>query len=395
MNILLVAHNEYLPLYVLQCLRGLNFKIFVLGNGKIHPAKLSKHCSRYMPCSKDELKNPKAIFLKKIALFCHENQIEIIIPSDIETFFFISKIKNKIKKVKLFPVANYSTLRLLNNKWDFTSLLEKHSLPHPKSFLINTIEDLDRMNLNFPIVIKPLELDGGKGVIKIISLKIAKHYLSLTNQYNAYPLIAQEYATGEDGGISILARDGKILASTVQRRNGNGGIIFIENPYILSLAKQIVLKTKFSGTGHIDLRINTKNGSVKILEFNPRFWGSMLASKKSGVNFAYLGLLLTQNLPIDKYIQRKKLEYYTTKVVLKNKLGRQSGSKYQENLFNTDLFEMIADPIPYIYLTILENLRPIKPMLLDKPIYYLRLFFSQFSRDFRLQLNKKQYPDLQ
>jgi hypothetical protein len=47
-------------------------------------------------------------------------------------------------------------------------------------------------------------------------------------------------------------------------------------------------RVKWTGIAQLDLRRDSRTGQVLIIEVNPRFWGSLLASASAGVNFPIL-----------------------------------------------------------------------------------------------------------
>jgi hypothetical protein len=50
----------------------------------------------------------------------------------------------------------------------------------------------------------------------------------------------------------------------------------------------------YRGVGHVDMRIDERTGNVMAIEFNPRFWGSLLFASWMGVNFVEWGAALLE-----------------------------------------------------------------------------------------------------
>lgn len=360
MRILLIATTRYLPLNALQCLHNSNIKIYVLGTGKILPIRLSKYCKDYQECRLSQILNDDSKLIERVNLYCRKNKIDVILPSDPQSTFFISRVRQKIKNAKVFPVSDIKTVTTLNNKWEFTRFLKKNSLPHPESELLKTKFDLRKLKINFPIIIKPLELNSGLGVKKLYSSKEAINYISKKNEYNSLPLIAQKFINGYGIDVSFLAKNGKIVALTIQKSEPNGSITFVDDLNVVKIINKITRKIKYTGIAHIDMVFDTKSKSIKILEFNPRFWGSMLGSKLSGVNFPYLGILLAQNKNPVSQIKYKKTSYITAKIYFQNVL--KGKKKDLPRLSKSDFWQMTNDPLPYTYLFILEIAQKLKTL---------------------------------
>lgn len=284
----------------------------------------------------------------------------MIIPTGIDSTFFISSMRERIKNVKIFPLPDLKMLKKLNNKWEFVKILSKYSMSYPNTALIDKSDKLKNLKIKFPIMVKPLEMHSGLGVKKIDSLNGLYIHIQSKNKYNSFPLIVQEYVEGFNVDISLLAKDGRILAWTIQKTLSDGSIKFIKNAHLLNLTKKIIAECSYSGVAHIDTIFDNKNRSIKILEFNPRFWGSLLGSKMAGINFPYLGLLVAQNRSIATHLKYKEINYVTTKNILWNLWKNKLNKKKPLSLSVTDFWQMAYDPFPYIYLSLFEGRRKLK-----------------------------------
>jgi predicted ATP-grasp superfamily ATP-dependent carboligase len=56
---------------------------------------------------------------------------------------------------------------------------------------------------------------------------------------------------------------------------------------------------KFCGVALIDLRNNNQDDHIKVLEINPRYWGSLIGALSAGVNFLYFACLSGLGIPFD------------------------------------------------------------------------------------------------
>jgi hypothetical protein len=103
------------------------------------------------------------------------------------------------------------------------------------------------------------------------------------------PWLLQEYLPGHDIDLSLLADRGRVVAWTVQSESPGGGMMFQADQRLFAIGERIVAGTKFHGVAHFDMRIDERTGEVSVIECNPRFWGSLMLSTWSGVNFVELG----------------------------------------------------------------------------------------------------------
>lgn len=244
--------------------------------------------------------------LKKINEFCTEKNIDIIIPSDIESSFFLSKFKNNLI-CKTFPIADKKNLEILNNKWLFYNFLLNLNILTPGTVLINREKDKKNIKggfMEFPVILKPLNKGGGEGVEKIEDQNQLLKVI-LSSKYSQ--LIKQKFIAGQDIDLSVLAINGKIIAHTIQIRKKEG-IEFLEDKKILDIGKKIISKLRYNGLVHFDMRKDFQN-SIYMVEANPRIWASIVASLIIGTDFIGMGLKKVQKSIILKprLIQSKYL----------------------------------------------------------------------------------------
>ena len=64
--------------------------------------------------------------------------------------------------------------------------------------------------------------------------------------------------------------------------------------------KIITTILKFCGVALIDLRNNNQDDHIKVLEINPRYWGSLIGALSTGVNFLYFACLSGLGIPFDR-----------------------------------------------------------------------------------------------
>jgi hypothetical protein len=158
---------------------------------------------------------------------------------------------------------------------------------------------------------------------------------------------------GYDIGLSVLCRDGEILAYTIQRglvaeRHGSlRALEIIKHDAVLQIGQELVSALGWSGVAHIDLRHDSRTNEPTIIELNARYWGSLLGSLVAGVNFPYLACLAAQGIafPVPDYNLTK---FAYTMIALKEGVrwlfGKNTlkGFSFRE----TGLRFFLSDPLP-------------------------------------------------
>ncbi len=347
MNILVLSTEEYLTLRLLKCLKAAGADVTILGCGDGSALRASRHCRSYAPFDRAELSEPSGTLLARIEQICRKQEIEALLPSGMASGFFLAAHKSCLP-VPALPLPPLELLRQLDNKWLFSRLLEENGLPYPNSRLLRRLEDEDGLDLEFPVILKPLALDAGRGVVRCDTREeVTAH---LRGARTMLPLLAQEFIPGVDVGLGLLASGGTVLASTTQRQNLDGsGVEFIDHPEILEIGRRIMHICQYDGIAHFDLRIDERDGSAKVLECNPRFWASLPFCMLAGVNFATLGICLALHQPVPETTCRPVQITFPTRV-LRTKLRRSASGGGWSRESRQALRFTLSDPVPNLVL---------------------------------------------
>jgi predicted ATP-grasp superfamily ATP-dependent carboligase len=303
---LIIGTDEGLIRNVLQSLAGESIQTHVMSTLPMRWSRASRYCNGHIPCKLENLLAPDHLFAETINHYCKNETIDILIPVDILSVACVSKIRSEIA-VPIFPIPNVDQILLLNNKWHFKQFLRQLEIPVPKAVLAKTCQEVLDLKLNFPVVVKPTERERGVGVKQLNS----ESDLELHFSSNECP---HEFVPGEDICTSVLCENGELLYWTIQKRSKHGQIQFVEDMALLKSIRTICQEVAYTGVAHFDARIDKHDGSRKILECNPRFWGSLLASHFANpIDIQYLsGLCLSDrvsNISIIKLLAQRRIPF--------------------------------------------------------------------------------------
>lgn len=160
--------------------------------------------------------------VKKIAL---DEQIDYLLPGCGEESY--------LKTVQLsheLNIGNFDTLetaKLIHNKWKFKDFCLKNTISTPNGIFYTNQNDLT--NLQFPIVVKPTNLSGGRGVEIVHDTDELQQ--SLTNvQTFSDEIFLEEFIDGKLIAYSIFIKNQKIIYGFV------GEDKTYLNPYLIASA---------------------------------------------------------------------------------------------------------------------------------------------------------------
>lgn len=194
---------------------------------------------------------------------------------------------------KLGLVGNGMESAILStNKHKMRKAFEQNGIPSPKSIQIEGIQNLKALSLSYPLIVKPTDRSGSRGIYKIDtpdSLEFAIHR-ALEESFEKKVLI-EEFAEGQEYSIECISHNGKHHFLAITQKYTTGAPNFIETghfePAFLTKAieKEVfsiveralnVLKIK-NGASHSEIKID-QNGKTKVIEIGGRMGGDCIGS---------------------------------------------------------------------------------------------------------------------
>jgi len=276
----------------------------VLGSGShwYDSALFSKYCSKKLYYTPPQV-NPSK-FVEEMLGFVEEERPDIILPCGIATTVLLSKHKKEFEKYTRVPLVDYSKFLVAHDKSKAMKFAKKHGIAIPQTFFPKNLSELEDIahELSYPAVIKIRKGAGAKGVryansaTELIEL-YKTQYASSDNEIVNYekPLI-QEYIPGEHHDVAALTHKGNIRAILSQQRikthppSGGGGIVNVttHDPQLVKIGTKLLKELKWDGLALLDFKIDSRDDKPKLLEMNPKCWGTTALSVEAGINFPYL-----------------------------------------------------------------------------------------------------------
>jgi predicted ATP-grasp superfamily ATP-dependent carboligase len=230
------------------------------------------------------------IDLKSISEKNKETDIVYIPVEEQTTFFFISFIKTFGDLNFKYLLPDKNSFNLLRDKFTLNKYCLDNNIKAPKLFDIAKISFL--LETDFPIILKPKIGGGSKGIIRIFSKSgITSEIIKIINQKE---YVAQELIpNGRDvKGAFFLVNKGKVINSYTHERirtsPSEGGVTVLSkisnNLEVLEAGANLLESVQWNGLVMLEYLYDKKENCYKIIEANPRLWGSILLSEYSGAN---------------------------------------------------------------------------------------------------------------
>lgn len=189
------------------------------------------------------------------------------------------------------------------NKYLMRRAFEDNSDPSPKSILVHSIKDLEGTELNYPVIVKPLDRSGSRGISKVMCREeLETAILAAREQGFIDNALVEEFVTGQEYSVEYISFRGEHHFLAITKKYTTGTPHFIEtghaepadlDPATLLRVKQVVSHALDSleitdSASHSEIKISPE-GDIKIIEIGGRmggdFIGSDLVRLSSGVDF--------------------------------------------------------------------------------------------------------------
>lgn len=232
-----------------------------------------------------------------------------LLPVGAAALGLLAKSRERFDGVCGLCIPTAEQLDLMNSKERISALAKRLGIPVPVSFVRQAGEDwVDFVwRLSLPCVVKPV--CGEKlGLTASARYAVARtgeeverwyaHFLAMAGE----PPVVQEYLPGGGLGCSVLALDGKVLSSICHRRlreypvtGGPSSCCVQERREDLpGYVEQIVEETGYTGLAMFEFKEDS-SGRPRLLEVNPRVWGSFPLTRAAGSEIPLMWYTLSWN----------------------------------------------------------------------------------------------------
>lgn len=265
----------------------------------------SRHVSNYF-LYPDPLKDEQDFIdrmIEKVKAFHPgDDRPYVLMPIYKETDI-LAKHKDALSPYIQVATPCFEAMEKLHAKDKLARTLKDLNVRAPKTFLPETEDEIGELDLKFPVIIKPYQQTGGRGIHKVENKNDLRSFWQQNQEkYNQKSLI-QEAVDGEDYCLTALYDHGTLKASMAYRNlhtfppndSGAGSLReTIEDARFTEIANDLMSPLKWNGVAEIDFLWNEKEDSAPyLIEVNSRFWGGLFQSVESGIDFPWLLYQLT------------------------------------------------------------------------------------------------------
>jgi hypothetical protein len=247
---------------------------------------------------KNNFENDLKKILKK---FSRAEIVYIPIEEDITLLFYEFVSKNFYRNLRFLLPDKY-VFEMVRNKEMFLKFCISNDFIIPK---IYSKKDFNSLKKNFrPLVIKP-KLSSGAVGLKFLNIKKDLDILDKI-EFNKFLLQEKINNSSKVFGAFFLFDKGKMISyyghERIRTYPLTGGVTLYSkicfNEKLKEIGRRLLEKLNWSGFAMIEFLYDSKDDKFKIIELNPRVWGSFLISEFADTCFFenYINLSLNKTL---------------------------------------------------------------------------------------------------
>ncbi len=287
---------------VLRCLgQTPAIKTHILSNARRPLARFSRHCAS---CVYHTSENDDE-WIDVIRNLAQKLRIDVILPVTDKGVELVVRNRSTLSEFTAIPpVPGLEPLKTVQDKWEFYEFCRTRELLVPPSILIRSgcghpMDSIHLRSLKYPALLKPTSLDGGCGIARVEKASDFQQVWEDKRVRRDHGYMLQTYVRGVVLCLGVFCNSGTLASYTLWKT-----LLGAQNPYVsarameyvedeeaIELARRLISDLAWDGIANIDFLRDSDDGTLYLLEFNPRFGQSILGSLVAGVNFPLIACL--------------------------------------------------------------------------------------------------------
>jgi predicted ATP-grasp superfamily ATP-dependent carboligase len=282
----------------------------------------SKYCTRRLvyPSPQQSPNQFIEFLLKEIK----KKQYDCLFPMEEGTLLLLAKYHSQISEYTYLLIPDLKKIEFVRDKGNLMRFAESHGFPVPKTWYSPPLSPSPAMGggMGEGVVIKPRISSGSFGIVYVKKREdLISSYQNVHERY-PFPLI-QEWIPDGGGvfGLSALFDEASsVRAAFVHKKlrmypvQGGPSTLAegVEHPQIMELGLSLLKSLNWVGVGMVEFKVDPRDGIPKLMEVNPRFWGSLQLAIVSGVDFPFLILKMARKEcfdPVLRYAVGKRFRW--------------------------------------------------------------------------------------
>lgn len=218
------------------------------------------------------------------------------------------------------------------NKHKMRQCFDKNGDPSPKSIRVETVRDLKKEELVYPVIVKPVDRSGSRGITKLEDGHDLEDAIERAKEqgFQKYALV-EEYVTGQEYSVEYISWEGEHTFLSLTKKYTTGAPHFIETAHMEPAAIEAPMLEKIKsvvsraltglgvlyGASHSEIKVS-QTGSIKIIEIGGRMGGDCIGSSlvELSTGFDFVNAVIDVSLGIKPRINIRQNRIAAVRFVL-------------------------------------------------------------------------------
>ncbi len=318
-RVLITDSDNRSALAATRSLGRAGYQVFTAGEAHPSLASASRYSSKFEAYFSPN-GSPER-FVRDVAGIIERNRIDVLLPMTEITTLLLTQHRELLPAGVRMPFPDAATVAAVADKSQVLDQARRIGVPIPRTLVIESAQDARAKSaqIEYPAVFKPARSRNWNG----------KQWVSAGTGYAAnqetlfarldqlnpavFPVLIQERIVGPGIGVFVCIDDDNVLATFAHRRirekPPSGGVsVLCESALVDPVAKKhavALLKAMgWRGVAMVEFKQNSADGSLRLMEINGRFWGSLQLAIDAGVDFPALAVdvaLGRKRAPLESY----------------------------------------------------------------------------------------------
>ncbi len=308
----------------------------------------------------------------------------VLLPSSDDQVRVLSRHGSFLAEHYIVTTPPWETVSYLCDKQRTYALAQHVGVPFPRLYAVGDTERFDRLDLDFPVVVKPaipsklLRAANRKAYRADNSKELQDICAAMSRMIGDSQIIVQEFLPDPGANLFSFAgyfKKGEPVVGLSAKRTRQLPRDFgrtstfveaVEVPELRELARRLLRAIGYTGLAEVEFMWNAKRARFELLEVNPRIWAWHSLAIAAGLDLPYVAFADAVGLNPPVPTMRPGLKWIrlltdVRAVVPEIRSGRLSAAQYVRSLFASTTFSVLSasDPLPFIvepFLLLLERL---------------------------------------
>jgi len=265
---------------------------------RLAPALFSRYCRRRFVYP-SVVGRPEA-FLAALERELQATGYDVVLPMELATQLLVTEHRRRVEPGARIPFADADRTLRVHDKGFLTAFARDHGIECPATFFPNGPKDAAALSgdLPYPVLVKPRHSSGGRGIRRVERRADFVRAYAMVHATFPAPIVQECLPPGGDAlGVAVLMNfASEPRASFAYRRvreyPATGGPSTVReslgDPALRATTERLLSLLGWVGVAMAEFKVDTRDGRPKLLEVNPRFWGSLHHAILCGVDFPWL-----------------------------------------------------------------------------------------------------------